>query len=77
MNPANPSAPIVSFDNPLLQALSDFGTSIAGIVNAFMGIAGLILGGLVVYCLFQIAKFFTKNVSVTITYQNSAARRKT
>lgn len=76
MNPVNPSAPIVSFDNPLLQALSEFGTSMAGIFNAFVGIAGLILGGLAVYCLFRIAKFLTKNISVTVTYQNSAARRK-
>ena len=76
MNPAIPNAPVVSWDSPLLQGLSDFGTSIAGIVNAFIGIAGLIIGGLAVYCLFRIAKFLTKNISVTVTYQNSAARRK-
>ena len=76
MNPAIPNAPVVSWDSPLLQGLSDFGTSIAGIVNAFIGIGGLILGGLTVYALFRIAKFLTRNIAVTITYQNSSARRK-
>ena len=59
----------------LVKLLSDYGTSIAGIVNAFMGIVGLILGGLTVYCLFRIAKYLTRNVQVTITYKNEAARK--
>lgn len=58
----------------LREALVAFGTSIAGIVNAFVGIVGLIFGILTIYCLYRLAKHLLRNVSVEITYKNSTAR---